>query len=68
MLKAGPDVELTNSYLIPGLNLSYTLGQASLILFAALVIITLSSKSIPDLAQDPPVFAHSVHFGRPAPL
>lgn len=44
VLEAGQDVELTNSYLIPGLNLSYTLGQASLILFAALVIITLWVK------------------------
>lgn len=44
VLEAGSDAELTNAYLIPGLNLSYTLGQASLILFAALVIITLWVK------------------------
>lgn len=44
VLEAGPDVELTNAYLIPGLNLSYTLGQASLVLFSVLVVITLWVK------------------------
>ncbi len=44
VLEAGQDFELTNAYLIPGLNLSYTLGQISIVLFATLIILTLWVK------------------------
>ncbi|GAB4488190.1 MAG: ferric reductase-like transmembrane domain-containing protein [Anaerolineales bacterium] len=44
LLEAWPDQQRTNEYLLPGLNLSYTLGQVSIVLFTALVVITLWVK------------------------
>lgn len=38
VLIAGPDADLTNAYLIPGLNLSHTMEQVNFVLLAAPII------------------------------